>query len=71
MIVIDEVSMITASLLVGMDNIFRQEFDKDKPFGGKNMIIIDDFCQIPPNNESSLATILASYQSGSQKNNQR
>ena len=59
MIVIDEVSMTTASLLVGMDNIFRQAFEKDKPFGGKNMILLGDFCQIPPNNETSLANILA------------
>ena len=31
------------------------------------MILLGDFCQIPPNNETSLASILASYQSGSQK----
>ena len=48
MIVIDEVSMTTASLLVGMDNIFRQSFEKDKPFGGKNMILLGYFFQIPP-----------------------
>ena len=67
MIVIDDVSMTITSLLVGMDNIFRQSFEKYKPFGGKNMILLGDFCQIPPNNETLLANILASYQSGSQK----
>ena len=45
MIVIDKLSMTIASLLLVMDNIFRQAFEKDKPFDGKNMILFGDFVE--------------------------
>ena len=63
MIVIDEVSMTNASLFCMMDTLFRQAFDKDKIFGGKDVILLGDFCQIAPTGEKTLAELLALYQS--------
>ena len=63
MIVIDEVSMTNASLFCMMDTLFRQAFDKDKIFGGKDVILLGDFCQIAPTGEKTLADLLALYQS--------
>ena len=62
-IIIDEVSMTNTTLLVTMDLVLRQAFDRDLPFGGKSIILLGDFCQMPPNDGQSLAIILASYQS--------
>ena len=61
MIFIDEVSMTNASLFVPLDVILRQAFEREKPFGGKSIILLGDFCQLPPNGDYSLADILASF----------
>ena len=66
-ILIDEVSMTNAYLFVELDEILKQAFETEKPFGGKSIILLGDICQLPPNGDYSLAEILASFQSNNQK----
>lgn len=46
-LVIDEVSMVNASLLVGIDARLRDWFDGNLPFGGLAVILMGDFFQLP------------------------
>ncbi len=50
-IVIDEVSMISASLLELIDFILRKASGYDEPFGGVQLIFTGDFLQLPPIND--------------------
>ena len=65
-IIVDEVSMTNSTLLVDLDIILRQAFESKKSFGGKSIILLGDFCQLPPNDGHSLADVLASFQSTNQ-----
>ena len=51
-VIIDEVSMLRGDVLLAVDYRLRQcakNFeDAQKPFGGKNMIFVGDFFQLPP-----------------------
>ena len=50
-IVIDEISMVRSDLFVAMDIRLRQiaaKSNKNKPFGGKQVIVVGDFFQLPP-----------------------
>lgn len=49
MIVIDEVSMVRADLLDGID-LFLRKFGRDKnlPFGGTQIVLVGDLFQLPP-----------------------
>ena len=51
-VVIDEVSMLRGDILRAVDHRLRQcakSFeDAQKPFGGKNMVFVGDFFQLPP-----------------------
>ena len=50
-IVVDEVSMVRSDLLCAMDARLREVASgvrKDMPFGGKQMILVGDFMQLPP-----------------------
>lgn len=47
-ILIDEISMVSASLLESMDALLRAANDGEKVFGGKRVIAIGDFFQLPP-----------------------
>lgn len=48
-IVIDEISMIRADQFELIDHIFRRATGrKHVPFGGKQLIVSGDFCQLPP-----------------------
>lgn len=50
-IIIDEISMVRSDLFWAVDYRFRQVAlgkDKKKPFGGKQVIIVGDFYQLPP-----------------------
>lgn len=54
-VVIDEISMVRADLLVAMDKRLRQSAkgsDSLKPFGGRQIIAVGDFFQLPPVVES-------------------
>lgn len=47
-LVIDEVSMLSAKLLENIDIIARTIKGRDIPFGGIQMIVVGDFYQLPP-----------------------
>lgn len=49
-LVIDEVSMLTPELFERLDKIGRAVRTRgaDKPFGGLQLILVGDFCQLPP-----------------------
>ncbi|MBN1760724.1 MAG: helix-turn-helix domain-containing protein [Chitinispirillaceae bacterium] len=48
LIVIDEISMVRADLLDGIDRLLRTFRDRDKPFGGVQMLMIGDLQQLAP-----------------------
>ena len=48
-LVIDEVSMVRADIMEALDHSLRiNGGDKNKPFGGKQLILIGDLFQLPP-----------------------
>ena len=52
-IIVDEVSMIDGHYLDMMDYVLRKEFNHTRPFGGKQIVLIGDFAQLPPVKERS------------------
>ena len=48
LLIIDEVSMVTANLLDGVSEFFRKNRRLDKPFGGLPVIMVGDMFQLPP-----------------------
>ncbi len=44
-LVVDEVSALTPIMLVALDEVLRQVYDRDKPFGGISIILTGDFDQ--------------------------
>jgi ATP-dependent exoDNAse (exonuclease V) alpha subunit len=57
-IVIDEISMVRADLLDVVDKTLRVKLDADKPFGGRKLLLVGDFLQLPPIVEEADAPIL-------------
>lgn len=51
-LVIDEISMVHCELLTLVDMVFRIVRDNPKPFGGIQLILSGDFCQLPPISKS-------------------
>lgn len=48
-LIIDEISMVSSDTFDRMDQLARAAREKpDKPFGGMQVIILGDFCQLPP-----------------------
>jgi len=47
-IIIDEVSMVRADIIDGINFILKRERSGQKPFGGVKLIFIGDFHQLPP-----------------------
>ena len=47
-IICDEISMVRSDLFQAMDSILRDIEHTDMPFGGKQIIVVGDFCQLPP-----------------------
>ncbi len=47
-IVVDEVSMLSEKQLVLLDLVFKRACMNDLPFGGKTMVFVGDFLQLPP-----------------------
>ena len=48
LLVIDEVSMVRADLLDGIDGVLRRFKNKNKPFGGVQLLMIGDLQQLAP-----------------------
>ncbi len=48
LLVIDEISMVRADLLDGIDDVLRRFKDKSKPFGGVQLLMIGDIQQLAP-----------------------
>jgi ATP-dependent DNA helicase PIF1 len=48
LLVIDEISMMTAELLDKLDEIARKVRSNRKPFGGLQVLLVGDFHQLPP-----------------------
>ena len=48
LLIIDEVSMVRADLLDGIDQVLRRYRDKDKVFGGVQLLMIGDLQQLAP-----------------------
>lgn len=47
-LIIDEISMLDAVALTDVDKILRAVLDKDRAFGGMQMVFVGDFFQLPP-----------------------
>lgn len=47
-ILIDEVSMLRSDVFMMIDSILRFANYCESPFGGKQLIVVGDFCQLPP-----------------------
>lgn len=54
LLIVDEISMVTANLLDGVSGFLRTNRNVDKPFGGLPVILIGDMFQLPPIVPSSL-----------------
>lgn len=48
LLVIDEISMVRADLLDGVDSVLRHHRRNDLPFGGVQLLMIGDLFQLPP-----------------------
>jgi ATP-dependent DNA helicase PIF1 len=53
LLIVDEVSMMSAEVFNKLDYLGRNIRDNDVPFGGLQLVLSGDFCQLPPigNNE--------------------
>ena len=48
LIIIDEISMVRADMIDGMDMVLRKARKTNEPFGGARMMFVGDFHQLPP-----------------------
>ena len=48
LLVIDEISMVRSDLLDGIDSVLRRYKDRNKSFGGVQLLMIGDLHQLPP-----------------------
>jgi len=48
LLIIDEISMVRADLLDGIDEVLRKYRDKTRPFGGVQLLMIGDLHQLAP-----------------------
>ena len=59
LLIIDEVSMMTAELLDKLNEIGKKVRSNKKPFGGIQVLLVGDFFQLPPVNKSDEPTMFA------------
>lgn len=59
LLIIDEVSMMTAELLDKLNEIGKKIRSNKKPFGGIQLLLVGDFFQLPPVNKSDEETKFA------------
>jgi ATP-dependent exoDNAse (exonuclease V) alpha subunit len=67
-LIIDEISMLHAHQLDMIDTIARQLLNDKKPFGGIQIVLCGDFCQLPPVANSNDEEVVFSYESKAWKN---
>ena len=48
LLIIDEISMVRADLLDAIDSVLRRYRDRNKPFGGVQLLMIGDLAQLTP-----------------------
>ena len=48
LVIIDEISMVRADIIDGMDMVLRKARRTHEPFGGARMMFVGDFHQLPP-----------------------
>ena len=61
LLVIDEVSMVRADMLDGVDAVLRRFRRSDEPFGGVQLLLIGDLHQLPPVVSDSDAQLLRRF----------
>ena len=61
LLVIDEISMVRADLLDGIDSVLRQYRDRSRPFGGVQLLMIGDLQQLAPVVKKEEWDILSPY----------
>ncbi|MFH1288462.1 MAG: HRDC domain-containing protein [bacterium] len=61
LLVIDEISMVRCDLLDGIDEVLRRYKNKDKPFGGVQLLMIGDLEQLAPVVKKNEWELLKSY----------
>jgi ATP-dependent DNA helicase PIF1 len=59
LLIIDEISMMTAELLDKLNEIGKKVRSNRKPFGGIQILLVGDFFQLPPVNKSDEVTKFA------------
>jgi hypothetical protein len=65
LLVIDEISMVRADLLDGIDAVLRRYRERDRPFGGVQLLMIGDLQQLPPViKDEDWALLREHYQTG-------
>ncbi len=64
MIVVDEVSMLSAQLLVLLDTRLRPMYKHDQTFGGISILLIGDFIQLPMTTGRDLWSVMYGTVSG-------
>ena len=60
-LVIDEISMVRSDLLDAVDSVLRRFRNKNKPFGGVQLLMIGDLQQLTPVVTEEEAQLLSSY----------
>lgn len=59
LLIIDEISMMTAELLDKLNDIGKKLRRSARPFGGMQVLLVGDFYQLPPVNRGPDATVFA------------
>jgi len=54
-LILDEVSMLDATFINDLDKVLREVHQKDKPFGGIQVVFVGDFFQLPPVSRDGVA----------------
>ena len=63
MLVIDEISMVRSDLLDAVDDTLRRYRDRNKPFGGVQLVMIGDLAQLTPVVTSEEEPMISQYYS--------
>ncbi len=68
MIVVDQVFMLSAQFLVLLDTRLRSMYNSDQTFGGKSILLIGDFIQLPITTGRDLWSVMYGTVSGNDGN---